>query len=104
MLLPLIGELLSLIGKINKFNFPKKYFLDFNFFFTVLLTASIFMKQLPLEYNSIGSKLFPAIFGGSNLMLMGVYSYLTEITPEKDRTFRYNNVLSMNLILSVFSF
>lgn len=47
------------------------------------------MKQLPLEFNSIGSKLFPAITGGSNLMLMGVYSYLTEMTDEKDRTFRF---------------
>lgn len=47
------------------------------------------MKQLPLEFNSIGSKLFPAITGGSNLMLMGVYSYLTEMTEEKDRTFRF---------------
>lgn len=33
-------------------------------------------------------KLLPAMAGGQNLMLMGVYSYLTEMTEEKDRTFR----------------
>lgn len=68
MLLPLVGELAALI---------------------VLLIASVFMKQLPLEFSSILGKLLPAITGGSNLMLMGVYSYLTELTEEKDRTFRY---------------
>lgn len=68
MLLPLLGELASLV---------------------VLLISAIFMKQLPLEFNMILSKLLPAMAGGQNLMLMGVYSYLTEMTEEKDRTFRY---------------
>lgn len=27
--------------------------------------------------------------GGANLMLMGVYSYLSETTAEEDRTFRF---------------
>lgn len=34
-------------------------------------------------------KLLPAITGGTNLMFMGVYSYLTEMTAEQDRTFRF---------------
>ncbi|KAJ6636395.1 Proton-coupled folate transporter [Pseudolycoriella hygida] len=68
MLLPLIGETASLV---------------------VLLISAIFMKQLPLEFNMILSKLLPAMGGGQNLMLMGVYSYLTEMTAEKDRTFRF---------------
>lgn len=67
MLIPLLGELASLV---------------------VLLIASIFMKQLPLQFNMVLSKLLPAMGGGSNLMLMGVYSYLSEMTEEKDRTFR----------------
>lgn len=68
MLLPLIGETASLF---------------------VLLISAIFMKQLPLQFNMILSKLLPAMAGGQNLMLMGVYSYLTEMTEEKDRTFRF---------------
>lgn len=55
---------------------------------TVMLIATVFMKQLRLEFSSILMKLLPAITGGANLMLMGVYSYLTEMTAEKDRTFR----------------
>lgn len=68
MLLPLIGETASLF---------------------VLLISAIFMKQLPLEFNMVLSKLLPAMAGGQNLMLMGVYSYLTEMTEEADRTFRF---------------
>lgn len=55
----------------------------------VMLISAIFMKQLPLEFSSVLGKLLPALTGGSNLMLMGVYSYLTEMTAEKDRTFRF---------------
>lgn len=50
----------------------------------------VFFKQLPLEFSAVLSKLLPAMFGGTNLMLMGVYSYLSETTPEEDRTFRFN--------------
>lgn len=54
-----------------------------------MLIATVFMKQLPLEFSSILMKLMPALAGGSNLMLIGVYSYLTEMTAEQDRTFRF---------------
>lgn len=63
-----------------------------------MLIAAIFMKQLPLEFSSILSKLLPAITGGANLMLMGVYSYLSEMTKEEDRTFRYCNTHTHTLI------
>lgn len=70
---------------------------NLNFFLSMLITSrisvmlisAIFMKQLPLEFSSVLGKLLPALTGGSNLMLMGVYSYLTEMTAEKDRTFRF---------------
>lgn len=54
-----------------------------------MLIATVFMKQLPLEFSSILMKLMPALAGGANLMLTGVYSYLTEMTAEQDRTFRF---------------
>ena len=49
----------------------------------------MFFKQLPLEFSAILGKLLPAITGGANLMLMGVYSYLSETTAEADRTMRF---------------
>ncbi|KAG4076448.1 hypothetical protein HA402_005891 [Bradysia odoriphaga] len=82
MLLPLIGETASLF---------------------VLLISAIFMKQLPLEFNMILSKLLPAMAGGQNLMLMGVYSYLTEMTEEKDRTFRFGIFAVFVPLIPVFS-
>lgn len=56
---------------------------------TVYLIAAVFFKQLPLEFSAILGKLLPAITGGANLMLMGVYSYLSETTAEEDRTLRF---------------
>lgn len=55
----------------------------------VYLIAAVFFKQLPLEFSAILGKLLPAITGGANLMLMGVYSYLSETTAEADRTMRF---------------
>jgi len=68
MLIPMLGELAALI---------------------VFLIAAVFFKQLPLEFSAILGKLLPAITGGVNLMLMGVYSYLSETTAEEDRTLRF---------------
>lgn len=68
MLFPLIGELLGC---------------------TALFISSIFMRQLPMEFGSILEKVLPAMFGGQTLMIMGFYSYLTAVTKEEDRTFRF---------------
>lgn len=42
-----------------------------------------------MQFNAVLGKLLPALTGKENLMLMGIFSYLTETTPEKDRTFRF---------------
>lgn len=60
-----------------------------NFSISVYLIASIFFDQLPIEFSSILGKLLPALGGGVSLMLMGIYTYLSETTPEEDRTFRF---------------
>lgn len=69
----------------------------------MLLTSAIFFKQLPLEFNSILGKLLPAATGGLNLMLMGVYSYLSETTAEEDRTFRFSVFAQFVQVISIFS-
>lgn len=47
-----------------------------------------------MEFGSILERVLPALFGGQTLMIMGIYSYLTASTEEKDRTFRYSNKFS----------
>lgn len=42
-----------------------------------------------MEFNSVLGKLVPAMTGKENLMLMGVFSYLSLTTPEENRTFRF---------------
>ncbi|GAB0091592.1 uncharacterized protein DMENIID0001_064480 [Sergentomyia squamirostris] len=63
---------------------------------SALFISAIFMLQLPMEFAGILEKLFPAMCGGFTLMLMGVYSYITDITPEEDRTFRFG-VLAVSI-------
>jgi MFS transporter, PCFT/HCP family, solute carrier family 46, member 3 len=67
-LLPIVGEL---IGSI------------------VLLLSSIFMDEIPMEIPAFSERITPSIFGGQILMLMGIYSYLSEATAEENRTFRF---------------
>lgn len=67
-LLPIVGEL---IGSI------------------VLLMSSIFMNEIPMEVPAFSERVFPSLFGGQTLMLMGIYSYLTGATTEENRTFRF---------------
>lgn len=70
MLFPLIGEFLGCLS---------------------LFISSIFMDVLPMEFGSILERVLPSMFGGQTLMLMGVYSYLSAVTPEADRTARFVN-------------
>lgn len=68
MILPVVGDLLAVV---------------------VLLIASIFMYQLPMEFSGYLEKIFSAITGSFTLMIMGIYSYLTAMSKEEDRTFRF---------------
>ncbi|CAD7077737.1 unnamed protein product [Hermetia illucens] len=54
-----------------------------------LLITSIFMDVIPMEFGAIIERVVPSMLGGQTLMIMGIYSYLTEITEEKDRAFRF---------------
>lgn len=56
--------------------------------FTVFLISAIFMNELPLEFVAILVSLVSSLTGGFNLLYMGIFCYVTEITPEKDRVFR----------------
>lgn len=55
----------------------------------ILLMSSIFMDEIPMQVPAYSERIAPSVFGGQTLMLMGIYSYLTEITSEENRTFRF---------------
>lgn len=83
MILPVIGDLMAVI---------------------VLLIASIFMYQLPMEFSGYLEKIFPAITGNFTLMIMGIFSYLTAISKEEDRTFRFGLFSAMVSVIPTLSF
>lgn len=67
MVLPILGKLISVIGII----------LSTVFFFQVGLNETALLEGLP-----------PALAGGRVAMTMAVYSYITDITSETERTYR----------------
>lgn len=70
----------------------------------VLLIASIFMYQLPMEFSGYLEKIFPAITGNFTLMIMGIFSYLTAVSKEEDRTFRFGLFSAMVSVIPTLSF
>lgn len=68
LLLPMIGELLSVLA---------------------YLTTSIFKSSVPTAFHLYLETILNSICGGFSLMLMGVFSILAATTAEEDRTFRF---------------
>ncbi|KAJ6643888.1 Proton-coupled folate transporter [Pseudolycoriella hygida] len=67
----------------------------------VALIAAIFMKQLTMEFNAILGAIIRAIGGGWSLMGIGLFSYLTEVTEEKDRVFRFGVMYQLYPIVTI---
>lgn len=59
------------------------------------------MKELPVEFNAVLGALLPAIGGGWSLMSIGLFSYLTEVTEEKDRVFRFGIMYQIFPVVSI---
>lgn len=66
MILPIIGEILSALG----------------------VMICLYMKRWPMEVVSLTDSLFPGLAGGWFTMLMGVFSYIADVTTEDERTLR----------------
>jgi MFS transporter, PCFT/HCP family, solute carrier family 46, member 3 len=66
-LLPIIGELLTSVSNL----------INVYFFYEISVEMTVFLETV-----------FPAITGGWVTMFLGVFSYISDITPEKTRTFR----------------
>ncbi|XP_053614631.1 uncharacterized protein LOC128677657 [Plodia interpunctella] len=67
MVLPILGKLISIIG---------------------IILTTVFFFQIGLSETALIEGLPPALTGGRVAMTMAVYSYITDITTETERTFR----------------
>ncbi|CAO1411836.1 unnamed protein product [Diamesa hyperborea] len=81
-LMPIVGELIGCL---------------------VLLMSSIFMDEIPMQVPAYSERIAPSVFGGQTLMLMGIYSYLSEITSEENRTFRFGCLTVFFTLIPIFS-
>ncbi|KAI8035589.1 hypothetical protein M5D96_011638 [Drosophila gunungcola] len=65
-LIPVVGEFLGVVG----------------------LMLCVYFEQAPMEAAALTEAIFPSLSGGWFTMLMGVFSYIADITTEEDRTLR----------------
>ncbi|XP_023308597.2 tetracycline resistance protein, class A [Lucilia cuprina] len=65
---------------------------------TVGLMLCVYFKQTPMEVAGLTEAIFPSLSGGWFVMLMGVFSYIADITTEEERTLR---VGILNICFSV---
>lgn len=52
------------------------------------LVSTFFFFEIPVEVTMFLEVIFPAVTGGWVMVLMGVFSYISDITSEENRTFR----------------
>ncbi|CAG4947120.1 proton-coupled folate transporter-like [Colias croceus] len=67
MVLPILGKLISVVG---------------------IILSTVFFRQVGVNETAVIEGLPPALAGGRVAMTMAVYSYITDITSESERTFR----------------
>ncbi|XP_075155685.1 putative peptidoglycan muropeptide transporter SLC46 [Haematobia irritans] len=65
-LIPIVGEFLGTVG----------------------LILCVYFKKTPMEVAGLTEAIFPSLSGGWFVMLMGVFSYIADITTEEERTLR----------------
>jgi MFS transporter, PCFT/HCP family, solute carrier family 46, member 3 len=65
-LIPIVGEFITAIG----------------------LILCTYFKDWPMEVAAVNEALWPGLTGGWFTMLMGVFSYLADVTTEEERTLR----------------
>lgn len=65
-LIPVVGEFLGVVG----------------------LMLCVYFEKAPMEAAALTEAIFPSLSGGWFTMLMGVFSYIADITTEEERTLR----------------
>ncbi|XP_037049233.1 uncharacterized protein LOC119083602 [Bradysia coprophila] len=67
----------------------------------VFLISATFMTSLPVEFTAVLVSLIEAISGGTNLLWMGIFCYVTDITQEKDRVFRFGLLYQLYPLVAI---
>ncbi|XP_030378702.1 proton-coupled folate transporter [Scaptodrosophila lebanonensis] len=65
-LIPIVGEFLGVVG----------------------LMLCVYFERTPMEVAALTEAIFPSLSGGWFTMLMGVFSYIADITTDEERTLR----------------
>ncbi|KAH1008084.1 hypothetical protein HUJ04_005228 [Dendroctonus ponderosae] len=82
MLVPVLGDVLSVTG---------------------LLFCTYFYYEWPMEVNSLCESFFPAITGSWFAMFTGVYSYISDLSTEEERTMRIDgNAGCLSLVVGFY--
>ncbi|CAG9795759.1 unnamed protein product [Diatraea saccharalis] len=74
MVLPILGKLISIAG---------------------IILSTVFFLQIGMNETALIEGLPPALAGGRVAMTMAIYSYITDITSESERTFRLGIVTAV---------
>lgn len=56
-----------------------------------------------MEFPAYAYRLIPSLTGAENLMVMGIYSYLTAISSEENRTLRFGIFQILMTIVPIFA-
>ncbi|KAG5676219.1 hypothetical protein PVAND_006068 [Polypedilum vanderplanki] len=70
-------------------------------YFTLFI-ASIFING-PVEFPAYAYRLLPSLTGAENLMVMGIFSYLTAVSSDENRTFRFGMFQILMTIVPIFA-
>lgn len=71
-----------------------------DFLLSALFISSVFING-PVEIPAYAYRLLPSLTGAENLMILGIFSYLTAISTEENRTFRFGMFQIMISILPI---
>lgn len=99
MLVPYLGEA---IGYWCKKLMKKSLILMLIITLVALFIASIFING-PVEFPAYAYRLLPSLTGAENLMVMGIFSYLTAVSSDENRTFRFGMFQILMTIVPIFA-
>lgn len=102
MLVPLLGEAIGYLCEIFFNQKPVSKSIQMEIFISALFISAVFING-PVEFPAYAYRLIPSLTGAENLMVMGIFSYLTAISTEENRTFRFGMFQILMTIVPIFA-
>lgn len=82
LLIPILGELLAIIG---------------------CILCVVFMRQLPIEVQGFSQTVIPSFLGGSTTLIMAIFAYISDISTVEMRTLRIGIIQIILTVCSLLS-